>query len=127
MIPDDSPGQAPAEARDTLCASGATAPYKDQAHPPRAELAMVEPYELSRKCLICRVQTRDDDLVSHNGGWYHARCAESRTSAGVPAEAAAILCTLCLTGIASAADLDMSSSRPTHIRCVSALRDASAA
>jgi hypothetical protein len=73
--------------------------------------------QVSPRCLRCSVPLRDHDLVMReHGEWCHVRCLPPSTSS-VRAEPAAVLCGICLQGIASIADLDITAKTPAHIHC----------
>jgi len=100
----------------------------------------------SPKCCQCRVPILDNDLVLRDHGQlYHAQCARILTSdervreyrelrraceakivrngtplaqaSGSRHEPPAVLCAICQTGIGHIAELAMTASGPTHVRC----------
>jgi len=98
------------------------------------------------KCFGCSAPILDGDLVLRDhGDWHHVRCARILTSdkqvsesrgrqraseaimtrsqerltraARLTDESPAIVCVICLTGIGSFAELAMTGSGATHLRC----------
>jgi hypothetical protein len=98
------------------------------------------------KCSRCSVPILDGDpVLRDHGDWYHLRCARMLTSdervtesrglerasaakiaqsqerlaraSSVREEPPAVLCVICQTGIGSVAELAMTGSRTTHVRC----------
>jgi hypothetical protein len=98
------------------------------------------------KCSQCSVAILDSDLaLRDHGQWYHVQCVRILTSderareyrglrraneakivrngapparaSGLRDEPPAVLCEICQTGIGSLAELAMTASGPTHVRC----------
>jgi hypothetical protein len=102
--------------------------------------------DASPKCSQCSVPILDSDLILRDHGQlYHVQCVRILTSdervrefrelrrareanitpngkhlaraSGLRAEPPAVLCEICRTGIGSIAELAMTDSGPTHVRC----------
>jgi hypothetical protein len=75
--------------------------------------------DVSYRCSWCTVPIGDDALdLREHGEANHVGCVPNRTSSDGPrAEPAAVLCVMCLRGISSTAELDLSGSVPRHVRC----------
>jgi hypothetical protein len=69
------------------------------------------------KCSICGGPILDGGVLRDHGDCYHARCNDIAKSDGFAAEAPAVLCVICRTGIASTRELGMTASGVIHVRC----------